>query len=231
MQPEHWAYTIPLRLRSLFRRRQADKELDDELRDHVERRTEEYVAKGLPPAEARRQALLEMGGVEKRKEECREARRVTWLQDLARDVRYGIRILRQSPGFTIVAVLTLALGIGANTAIFSILESQLWRPLPFPDSEHIYAVNTRPPDNPTRWFGLTGPEFLEWREQAHAFDHMAGLDYPVGRNFSTGTVTDRATAMSVTSGFFETLQISLLSDEPFGLKMMLRATRTSRSSA
>src|SRR5437667_7806105 len=74
MRPEHWLYTIPLRLRSLFRRRQVDQELEDELRDHVERKTEEYVGKGLAPEEARRQALLEMGGIEKRKEECRDAR-------------------------------------------------------------------------------------------------------------------------------------------------------------
>jgi hypothetical protein len=79
MQPEHWLYTIPLRLRSLFRRREADMDLDYELRDHVEQKTEEYVAKGLAPKEARRQVLLEMGGIEKRKEECRETRRVNWV--------------------------------------------------------------------------------------------------------------------------------------------------------
>src|SRR5439155_13686901 len=86
MRAEHWRYTIPLRLRSLFRRRQADRELEDELRDHVERKTEEYVAKGLPLNEARRQALLEMGGMEKRKEECRDTRRVNWIQDLIQDL-------------------------------------------------------------------------------------------------------------------------------------------------
>jgi putative ABC transport system permease protein len=140
MQPEHWLYTIPLRLRSLFRRRPADQDLDDELRDHVERKTEEYVSKGLRPEEARRQALLEMGGVEKRKEECRDARRVTWLQDLAQDIRYGLRMVRKSPGFTAVAILTLALGIGANTAIFSLIDAVMLRTLPVSRPEELLQL-------------------------------------------------------------------------------------------
>src|SRR5208282_856164 len=140
MRPEHWIYTIPLRLRSLFRRREADQELDEELRYHVECKTEEYIARGMTPQEARRAALIEMGGVERRKEECRETRRVNWIQDLLQDVRYGVRMLAKNPSFTFVAILTLGLGIGANTAIFNVAYGILLKALPYPHSSRILQI-------------------------------------------------------------------------------------------
>lgn len=127
MRPEHWIYTIPLRPRSLFHRAQADQELDDELYDHLDRKTDEYVALGMTEKEARRRARLDLGGMDQTKEKCRDARRVNFLETLLQDVRFGLRILRKSPGFTTVAIITLALAIGASGAIFSVIDGTLLR--------------------------------------------------------------------------------------------------------
>ena len=140
MRPERWLYTVPLRLRSLFRRAQADQELQDELREHLDRKTEEYVAQGMTQEEARRRARLDLGGIEQTKDQCRDTRRVNWIQDLIQDLRYALRRLRMARAFTSATVLTLALGIGATTSIFTLVHAVLLKSLPVANPGELYRL-------------------------------------------------------------------------------------------
>src|SRR5262245_13932927 len=132
MRLEHWWFTAPLRLKSIFRRGRAERELDEELQFHLEHKIEEGIAGGLSRDEARYRALRAMGGLDERKEQIRDARRVHCVTDLVADSRYALRSLRRTPGLTAFVVVAIALGIGMTVTPFSMLDALILRPYPVP---------------------------------------------------------------------------------------------------
>src|SRR5690242_11941887 len=147
-----WWSDLRYRLRAVLQRAEVERELDEELRFHVDREAEKYVRGGLSPNDARRRARLAFGGIDRVKEASRDARGTATLESLMQDVRYASRSLRQHRAFSIAVVLTLALGIGANTAIFALVDALLLRPLPVPHAEQLVTIGD-PAAVHHRWSG------------------------------------------------------------------------------
>jgi putative ABC transport system permease protein len=158
---------VKLRLRAIFSRSKIEADLAEEMRYHLERVTELNIKSGMEPQEARLAALRGFGGLELKKEECRDALGFRLVEEIRQDLRYGIRMMRKAPGFTAIAVITLALGIGANAAIFSIVNGVLLRPLPYKDPERLVMLTSNR--------GTSNEDFIALREQNRSFDGVAAF--------------------------------------------------------
>ena len=192
-----------------FRRREQEAQFAQELDAHLVLLTEEYIRRGMSPAEARRQAHIRLGGSALLRESHREIRGLPFVESLWQDLRYGIRMLRKSPGFTAVAVLTLALGIGANAAIFSIVDMVLLRPLPFKNADRLVDITEYNPGN-VDTAGVSYPDYLAWKQQNTAFEETAAYflirasnDIVLGGPLST----ERERYSTVTNSFFSILGV------------------------
>ena len=202
MRLEQWIYALPLRLRSLFRHNQVERDLDDELQYHLERRTEEFLAQGLTPAQARQAALRAMDGLTQHQEECRDMRRIGFIENTLRDIRYGLRVLAKSPGFTAVAVLTLALAIGANAVVFGVLNALIIRPLDVPNADSFYGIQ-RGDDLLSQ---QSYPDYLDLRDRNRSFDGLAAFAF-AETGVDTGNNPTRSWIELLSGNYFDVLGI------------------------
>lgn len=202
-----WAYVAEA-LGALFRRGRVESELDEEIRFHLEMEIEKNVRAGMTPEEARRVARLRFGGVEQVKEEVREESGVRWLEDVLQDLRYAVRQLRKHPGFAAVAVLTLALGIGANTAVFSVLHSVLLSPLGYHEPGRLVRIyQTHETYGTSVW--VSGPAYLDYREQLDGVESVTAM-YNVsemGFTLTRAGSARRVTMLPVSSDLFDVYRV------------------------
>jgi putative ABC transport system permease protein len=197
------------RLRAMLTRERLDRDLDDELRSHLEMRAADNLAAGMSPEQARQEAQKRFGNTTLLKQETRDADIVTWIDQAGRDFRHALRMLQRSPGFTAVAVLTLALGIGANTAIFSVVNSVLIRPLPYHDPAGLVMVWESNSEHPNPHNTVSPPNFLDWQSRNTVFSSMAYIFDE--RDNLTGTGDPQEVVVQdVSDNFFSLLGVNLL---------------------
>ena len=212
-----WFYIVPLRLRSLLRRNQVDHELDEELQYHIERQIEQNLSMGMTPSEARTAARRAIGPPGYYKEECRDTRRTHFVEDLLHDVRYALRTFLRQKSLTAVAVLSLAIGIGANTAVFSVVDPLLLRRLPVPDPDALVLVSTPPPNTPS--YSISYPVFRRLQEQNKVFSNVTAALLLGGRQGVVAKVADGPGELvhyeSVAGDFFETLGVRTIVGRAF----------------
>jgi putative ABC transport system permease protein len=200
-------------LRFLFRRARVERETEEELRSHLRRCADDLERQGLSRSEAERQARIEFGGYQRYKEECREALGTRLLGDVIADVRYGLRQLRRNPGFTGVAVITLALGIGANTAIFSVVNAVLIRPLPFRSPDRLvqlWETEAAPGTYP-----FAGPDYLDWQAQNHTLAGSSLYTWQQSVNASGAGEPEEVSVVRTQANFFRVLGVEPLLGRTF----------------
>jgi len=202
-----------LRLAGLLIRHRRERELADELESHLQLHIEDNLRAGMTPVEARRQALLKLGGVEQTKEIYRDRRGIPLVESLIQDVRYGLRMLAKSPGFTAVAILTLALGIGGTTTIFSVIYSVL-NLYPFRDTDRLARLVARDTAGDLDWATVSLPEFLDYKQQNHVFDEVMGGSFEWVLLTGSGSAQDFE-ASRVTTNTFRVLGVSPLLGRTF----------------
>src|ERR1700738_3251471 len=201
-----WYYKLPLRLRSIFHKNRADLDLSEELQFHLQNQIDEYVALGMNPKKARHAALRSLGGIEQAKEECRDARKVNLVENFLQDVRFGLRMLRRSPGFSLLAILCLTLGIGANVAVFSWIEGILFRPYPaVAHQERLVAVGGTSRDEP-RGTPLSWPDFQDLQRSCTLCETLF-VSKITGTTLSIGDRAERTTGSIVSDNYFDAIGV------------------------
>ncbi|HET7215772.1 MAG TPA: ABC transporter permease [Terriglobia bacterium] len=201
-----WLNALWFRLKSLPRRQQLEHDLDEELEFHLAMSQQKLVEQGMPPEEARYAARRAFGNPAQTKETARDLWTFRFLETLAQDLRYGLRQLRRNPGFTAVAVLTLALGIGANTAIFSIVNGVLLEPLPYYEPQQIVQISLLYRGQP-RNMNFSARQFDFWKSHAEPFQELAATT-EVGFNLGGASRPERVKALRVSSGYFRLLGVA-----------------------
>ena len=185
-----------------------EQELDDELAHHLNLQTEQFIEQGMSPDDARREARRQFGSMDRVREEVRETRGLSWLTDLARDVRIGCRMLLRNPGFTITVVIVLGLALCLTTTIFSFVKAILVEPLPYPDADRLVLIHSYNPERELQLNGVSWPDLLDWQEQAESFTGIAAFR-PLDIDLTNGTSTRRLQGMSATRNFFDVVGVPL----------------------
>jgi predicted permease len=197
----------------LWRQKQMEEELEKELRFHLEEHVNDLVAQGFPRDLARRNARLALGGQEQVKEECRDARGTRWLKDLLQDFRYALRTLRQRSGFAAIAILTLALGSGATTVMFTVVNSVLLKPLAYPEADRLITLHGKTEKYGENW-GFSYPEFHDYQNSTRTLGSVAAWTYGGGTATKPGEA-EYLFGRQVSSGLFSVLGVPLIAGRAF----------------